>query len=91
MKKLLELRESLDRIDQNLIELIAERFRITGEVGLLKKKENLPSTDPERESRQMERISQIASDAGLDPEIARKFLRLLIDEAVRNHDRVKKS
>ena len=89
MKKLPELRETLDRIDQSLIELIAERFRITAEVGQLKKSENLPSSDPEREERQMTRISALAEEAGLDPQIARKVLRLLIDEAVKNHNRIK--
>ncbi len=89
MEELLSLRKTLDRIDENLIELIAERFRITGEVGQIKKNNNLPSSDPERERQQMERISSLALKSGLDPEIARKVLRLLIDEAVRNHNRIK--
>ncbi|MBN2625512.1 MAG: chorismate mutase [Spirochaetales bacterium] len=89
MDELKSLRDSLDRIDRSLIELIAERFRITGEVGQLKKRMNLPSTDRERERLQMERISALAEEYGLDPQIARSVLRLLIDEAVRNHNRIK--
>jgi chorismate mutase len=89
MDELKALRDSLDRVDRSLIELIAERFRITGEVGQLKKRMNLPSTDRERERLQMDRISALAGDCGLDPEIAKKVLRLLIDETVRNHNRIK--
>ena len=85
MKDLQQLRESLDNIDAALVCLLAERFKLTQEVGLYKKEHRLPPVDAQREQTQFERISQMAEKAGLDPEFARKFLRLTIDEVVKNH------
>lgn len=89
MKELLELRETLDEIDKALIKLVARRFQVTKQVGILKKEKNLPSTDSTREKEQANRIRSIAKEAGLSPDIAVKVLRLLIDETVKNHDIIK--
>jgi chorismate mutase len=89
MKELLELRDSLDKIDKSIIELVAQRFEVTKNVGLLKKEHNLPSTDSSREQSQMENIRAFAETQGLAPDIAEKVLRLLIDETVRNHNKLK--
>ncbi|MDQ3098124.1 MAG: chorismate mutase [bacterium] len=80
-----DLRKSLDNIDNALIFLLTERFRVTHKVGVFKSKNGLPPVDNTREAAQFERIEKIASDAGLSPEFARKMLRLIIDEVVVNH------
>jgi chorismate mutase len=85
MKDLQQLRDSLDTIDTALICLLAERFKLTHEVGLYKKERRLPPIDKQREQIQFERITQKAIESGLDPEFARKFLRTIIDEVVKNH------
>lgn len=82
---LTDLRQSLDNIDNALIFLLAERFRVTDKVGSYKKAHNLPPVDPEREAVQFERIKKLATEAGLDPAFAQKFLRLVIDTVVENH------
>lgn len=80
-----ELRRSLDNIDQAMILLLAERCKITRRVGLYKKEQHLPAVDEEREQRQLARIREIASVAGVDVVLAEKFLRLIIDHAVAEH------
>lgn len=85
MKNLQELREGLDAIDTALVALLAERFKLTQEVGLYKKAHQLPPVDKQREALQFERITKLAEDAGLNPEYARNVLRLTIDEVVKNH------
>jgi chorismate mutase len=89
MKELWDLRDSLDHIDKSIIELVAKRFEVTQKVGLLKKEHNLPSTDSNREAEQMTRIRNIASENDLNPDIAERVLRLLIDETVKNHNKIK--
>lgn len=80
-----DLRKSLDNIDNALVYLLAERFRITHKVGLYKRDNQLPPVDESREAAQFERIKNLAEAAELNPEFAQAFLRLIIDEVVREH------
>lgn len=83
--QLLKLREELDNIDARLIALLGERFKVTRKVGELKRTTNLPPQDSSREARQMERIQQLANEAGIDPTLAQNILRLVIDKVIDNH------
>tara|TARA_B100000287_G_scaffold205871_1_gene194239 strand:- start:25916 stop:26215 length:300 start_codon:yes stop_codon:yes gene_type:complete len=80
-----EYRSSIDNIDAALIYLLAERFRITHQVGVFKAENGLPPEDKERESTQVKRMRQLAEDAGIDPVFSEKFLRFIIDEVIRHH------
>ena len=82
---LTRLRSSIDNIDAALIHILAERFKVTQEVGRYKAEAGLPAADPGREERQIARLRQLASDAGLDPEFSEKFLRFIIEEVIRHH------
>lgn len=80
-------RKSIDNIDAALIHMLAERFRITQAVGEYKAKAVLPPADPNREKRQIERLRALSEAADLDPEFSEKFLRFIIDEVIRHHER----
>ena len=80
-------RASIDNIDAALIHILAERFRITQAVGAYKAKTKLPASDPRREERQIARLRKLAEDAQLDPDFGEKFLRFIIDEVIRHHER----
>jgi chorismate mutase len=83
--ELLRLRSSIDNIDAAVIHLLAERFKHTQQVGLLKAREGLPPADLAREAQQITRLRALAHDAGLDPEFAEKFLAFLVAEVIRHH------
>ena len=80
-------RKSIDNIDAALIHMLAERFRITQAVGEYKVQAGLPASDPGREALQIERLRALAIDAELDPEFSEKFIRFVIDEVIRHHQR----
>lgn len=82
------LRGSIDNMDAALIHLLAERFKITQQVGVLKAEHGLPPADPDRERRQIERLRALAVDARLDPEFAEKFLNFIVSEVVRHHEAI---
>lgn len=84
-------RKSIDNIDAALIHILAERFRITQAVGLHKAKHALPAADPMREERQIARLRALAEQAQLDPEFGEKFLRFIIEEVIRHHERARDS
>jgi chorismate mutase len=80
-------RQSIDNIDAAMIHILAERFRITKAVGTYKAEHGLPASDLGREERQIERLRKLAEDAHLDPEFSEKFLRFIIQEVIRHHER----
>lgn len=82
------LRGSIDNMDAALIHLLAERFKITQRVGVLKAENGLPPADPEREKRQIARLRSLAVEAKLDPEFAEKLLNFIIAEVVRHHEQI---
>lgn len=86
--KLSELRRSIDNFDAALIHILAERFRCTQQVGVLKAEYGLPASDPGREQAQVARLRQLAREADLDPEFAEKFLGFVIAEVINHHKRI---
>lgn len=82
------LRGSIDNMDAALVHLLAERFKITQEVGELKATHDLPPADPAREEQQIMRLRSLAVEAHLDPELAEKFLSFIVQEVVRHHEQI---
>lgn len=80
-------RESIDRLDAILIYTLGERFKHTQAVGRLKAEHALSPSDPTREEQQIKRLEDLANRADLDPNFAKKFLRFVIDEVIRHHER----
>ena len=85
-EELLRLRMSIDNMDAALVHLLAERFKVTQQVGELKAAHGLSRADPAREAQQIARLRALAEDAKLDPEFAEKFLNFVIAEVVRHHE-----
>ncbi|WP_121634064.1 chorismate mutase [Tropicibacter alexandrii] len=78
-------RESIDRLDAILVFTLAERFKHTQAVGVLKAQHDLPPSDPAREEKQIARLQDLATHADLDPEFAKKFLNFVIQEVIQHH------
>ncbi len=81
-------RQSIDNIDAALVHMLAERFRCTKAVGVLKATHELPPSDPTREEYQIERLRRLAREADLDPDFAEKFLNFIIKEVIRHHEAI---
>jgi len=80
-----EHRDSIDRLDAILVYTLAERFKHTQSVGLLKARYDLPPSDPAREAKQIERLEDLANRANLDPVFAKEFLNFIIAEVINHH------
>ncbi|WP_300767292.1 chorismate mutase [uncultured Bifidobacterium sp.] len=82
------IRQSIDNIDSAVISLLAERFKCTSQVGVLKARAGFAPEDHRREDYQMERLTRIAVDAGLDPQIAQMYREFVVTEAKKRHERI---
>ncbi|NRB16238.1 MAG: chorismate mutase [Rhodobacteraceae bacterium] len=78
-------RESIDRLDAILVYTLGERFKHTQAVGRLKAEHDLPPSDPTREANQISRLEDLAKQADLDPDFAKKFLNFIITEVIHHH------
>lgn len=80
-----EHRKSIDRLDAILVYTLGERFKHTQAVGRLKAEHDLSPSDPAREATQIARLTELADQADLDPEFAKKFLNFIIQEVIQHH------
>jgi len=76
---LAELREEIEEIDRELVELIARRTYVAGTVAQVKEERNLPTTDESQEDRVMERAGENAEAFDVDANLVKAIFRLLIE------------
>ncbi|MEX1250998.1 MAG: chorismate mutase [Hyphomonas sp.] len=84
-----QLRSSIDNMDSILIHTLAERFKLTQQVGKLKALHNMPPADKSREAEQIARLTRLANETGLDPAFAEKFLTFIVAEVIRHHEQIR--
>ena len=88
--ELASLREEIDKIDEELVELLSRRFHVTEQVGTVKAIHGLPAVDAEREAKQEQRLSQLAERHGVNPELVSNVFRAIVTEVVSNHVTISK-
>ena len=81
------LRSELSSIDRQLIELIAERQRIVGEIGRSKQSAGRATRDYEREKEVLEMARRQARSLNVDPKIAEEILSTLIRSSLTHQER----
>jgi chorismate mutase len=87
-EELSRLREQIDALDQELVEVLARRFRVTEAVSRLKASYRLSAVDPDRESMQAARLQRLAVQHEVSPEIVSKIFRAIVEQVVANHHAV---
>lgn len=87
--ELQELREQIDRLDQSLVLLLANRFALTRRVGRIKASNGLESFDAGREQCKLDAITSLCEEHRIDPELMGRILRDIMREVVKNHETIR--
>ena len=74
-----ELREEIQSIDRELVELIAQRTYVAETIAAVKDQQGLPTTDEEQEQAVMERAGENAERFDVDSNLVKAVFRLLIE------------
>jgi isochorismate pyruvate lyase len=81
------LRREIDRIDEQLVKLLAERQAVVERIVALKKREKIPARVPERVDRVLDHVRALAVNYRLDPALAEAMWTEMIEWFIAFEDR----
>jgi chorismate mutase len=76
------LQQAIDRLDDELILLLARRFVYSRQIGVLKQQGGQPPIDPARVAGQRDRFVRRCIESGLDPGMSQKLLSVITDQVI---------
>ncbi|OIB56837.1 chorismate mutase [Natrialba sp. SSL1] len=74
-----ELREEIQTIDREIVELIAQRTYVADTIAAVKDEKDLPTTDEKQEEQVMDRAGRNAEQFDVDANLVKAIFRLLIE------------
>ncbi|MCH5238202.1 MAG: bifunctional 3-deoxy-7-phosphoheptulonate synthase/chorismate mutase type II [Muribaculaceae bacterium] len=77
------LRQQIDRINEELLELLAKRMRVSREIGQYKKEHHMPVVQPTRYNELMEQLVKTGEGMGLSGDFIRTILAAIHEESVK--------
>lgn len=89
-EELLGLREQIDTLDEELLEVLSKRFQVTARVGMLKASHGLDSLDEEREANKLKQLQELALKKDLNPDFVAELFQRIFTEVVNNHKSYRK-
>lgn len=81
------LRQEIEGVDQEIVELIARRTELARRIGEVKRQAGQPTLDPAREAAVVRRAGRLARDAGVAQEDVRQIFWHLIGLSRRAQER----
>lgn len=82
MDELEVLRAEIDRIDEAILGLLAQRFDGCRQLGIVKAERGLPMRQPTREHTMLARRRGLAEYYGVDPYFAEQLFRVILVEGL---------
>lgn len=77
-----QLRDQIDRIDRDLLDLLSQRATYIDRAIVLKQKEGLPARTTSRVAEVIAKVRDGAASRGLDPDLIERLWTELIDWAI---------
>ena len=81
--ELSEIRKKIDKLDEELVRIIAKRIALIPDVANYKKENNIPRYNPERENEVIEEKRKLAKELNINPDLIEDLFKRIIEEAHR--------
>lgn len=81
MENLKPYRDQIDVLDEQIVKLLVERFKIVRAVAELKAREDIAVVQSDRAEQVKSRVAAMAEAGGLDGALLRNIYTLMIDQA----------
>ena len=82
------IRKEIDRIDEGLIKLLAERQRLVEKAIIVKKRDGIPARVPERVDKVIDNARVLARAHNVDPALAEAIWTEMVEWFVGHEERV---
>jgi chorismate mutase len=83
MEEIEPLRVQIDKINREIVALLAKRVKVALEIAEVKSRYGKPIVDRSREEKVLDNVARLAEKKGLEPSGARKVFRTIIDMCVK--------
>lgn len=87
-KELKTFRSRIDRIDDQIIDLMGNRMRIVDDIGLIKKKNNVAILQVKRWNEVLERMIELAKEHELSEEFVLRIYKAIHQESIQHQKKV---
>lgn len=81
--KLEEFRRQLDKVDMQIVKLLADRMRIVKKIGIYKYSEGIPPLDMKRWQQVLMTRTRTAAELGLNPALVREIYESVHEYAIK--------
>ena len=75
--KLENLRKEIDKIDSEIIQLLAKRFKVVKQIGVFKKENKLDVIDNRRFKKVLEKVANIAEKQGISKDFINDIYNII--------------
>jgi chorismate mutase len=83
-----KLRDQLDQLDEDLIQLLSNRMKLSDEIGTLKKNQNITILQTDRWDQTLKKALQKAESLGLSEEFIIKYFETVHMESINHQNKV---
>lgn len=81
VEQLSQLRDKIDAVDKQILELLEQRLNLVAQVGEVKSEHGVPIYAPDREAAMLASRRQEAEDKGISPDLIEDILRRIMRES----------
>jgi chorismate mutase len=85
-----ELRNEIDRIDDEIINLLGKRKDLVAEIAKIKKESDNPVYDKDREQKIIGKLKKMAKEKGLDENFVSSLYAIILKDSKENQERIVK-
>lgn len=86
-KTIAEWRTDIDRIDEQLVRLLAERQRVVEHIIAVKKRTNLPARIPARVDHVLDHVRALAANYRVDPQLVETMWTEMVEWFIAHEER----